>query len=65
MKYEQATWRIKIGRASFLEISIKGCQTDHDLVEATDVVRAASILKDVGRSAARIAARWDVIEGER
>jgi hypothetical protein len=62
MSYSTATWRIRISKQTFIEVSVKGCDHDRQSVEAGEVLRAASILKDLCRAIDRVVGRWKKVE---
>jgi hypothetical protein len=61
MKYEQATWRIRVSARSYIEVSIKGCDSDRESADSLDVLHAARVLADVARAIGRIAQRWSPV----
>ena len=65
MKYEQATWRIRVAKDSFVEISVVGCKTDRETAEPIELLHAAAVLKEVGQAIQRIALRWKKVEETR
>lgn len=61
MKYQQATWRIRVAKNTYVEVSVKGCDDERNLADASDVIRSAKVLSEVGQAIRRIESRWALI----
>jgi hypothetical protein len=62
MKYETSTWRIRVTRNQYVELSITGNNHQQQESSPGDVLRAANIMKEVGHALNRIAKRWAKVE---
>ena len=58
MHYQHATWRIQLAKDMFVEVSLKGLDSDRGVCDAKDVIQAGAVVKDVGQALDRIVERW-------
>lgn len=62
MNYQSATWRIRVAHGQYVELSVKANDSDRQESSPNDILRAASIMKEIGRSLDRITTRWAKVE---
>lgn len=62
LEYQTATWRLKLSSSMVVEVHVRGLDSESKVSGPKDMLRAASVMKDVSRALDRVATRWKAVE---